>query len=131
MPTVISRLRNSLFSKVLWGLMSLYLFNISADATDPYPQHISEDLSINDQESFIEIIVEKILGYENAIREYDDNDNRDQEIKTNLKIDLFNQSPVGNLTQRLVALKPLNNFSEYRTDLSRGFQTRYTPPPKF
>ena len=59
---MLSQIRNSVFTKILWGLMGLYLLNISVDTADPNPEHIPEDLSINDQESIVEIVVEKILG---------------------------------------------------------------------
>ena len=49
--------------------MGIYLLNISVDTKDPHPEYIPEDLSINDQESIVEIVVEKILGFENAIQE--------------------------------------------------------------
>ena len=49
-----------------------------------------EDLSFNDQESLIELIVEKVLGYEDAIPEYDDSDpNQDTTIKSNVGVDHF------------------------------------------
>lgn len=85
---MIGQIRNSVFTKILWGLMGLYLLNISVDPADPYSNYISEDLSINDQESIVEIVLEQILGYENIIKEYDDNDTEDHNTKTNFKIDL-------------------------------------------
>lgn len=71
--------------------MGIYLLNISVDIADPNPEYIPEDLSINDQESIVEIIVEQVLGYEDAIKEYDDNDSEDHNRKTNLKIELITQ----------------------------------------
>jgi len=44
------------------------------DAPDANPDHIPEDLTYNDPESIVEIVVEGILGFENAIAEYDDPD---------------------------------------------------------
>src|SRR5690606_39464798 len=93
--TLISRIKNSVFIKVFWGLMGLYLLNISVDPADPNPDHIPEDLSFNDQESIVEIIVEKILGFENAFKEYDDQDSEDHNKKNNIKIDLTVQSTTG------------------------------------
>ena len=62
------------FVQIFWLFMSLYLLNISVDSPDYFSNSISEDLSFNDQESIVEIVVEQVLGYENAIKEYDDND---------------------------------------------------------
>ena len=69
--------------------MGLYLLNISVDPSDPNPQHIPEDLSFNDQESIVEIIVEYVLGYEDAIKEYDDRDTEDHNAKKNIRIDVL------------------------------------------
>jgi len=85
---VLSQIRNSVLTKILWALIGLHLLNISVDTADPNPEHIPEDLSINDQESIIEIVLEKVLGYEDAIKEYDDHDTEDHNKKTNVKIDL-------------------------------------------
>ena len=67
--------------------MGVYLLNISVDAADPHPEHIPEDLTFNDQESIIEFLLEKVLGYEEMIAEYDDRDSEDSS-KKNSKGDL-------------------------------------------
>ncbi|MFD1551039.1 hypothetical protein DNU06_04440 [Putridiphycobacter roseus] len=89
---MITALRNSLLINILWGVMALYLLNISVDTADLNPQSVPEDLSINDQESIVEIILEKILGYENAIEEYDDNDKEGQHKNSNVKLDFIARS---------------------------------------
>ena len=66
--------------------MFLYFINISIDLPDQYPDYIKENLSYNDQESFIELISEKLLGYENAFIEYDDHDNEESSDKKNSKL---------------------------------------------
>jgi hypothetical protein len=127
---VLSQIRNNVFTKIFWGLIGLFLLNISVDTQDPYPEHIPEDLSINDQESIIEIVVEQVLGYEDAFKEYDDHDTEDHNKKTNVKIDLFNsyitdciiyQSFIGTKKQK----SPI-----YNTLLTNGFQKLHIPPPK-
>lgn len=50
------------------------MLNMGIDTTDPNPQHIPEELTFNDQESSFEIVIETVLGYEDAIKEYDDID---------------------------------------------------------
>ena len=69
--------------------MGLLLLNISVDTADPNPNHIPEDLSFNDQESIIEILFEKVLGYKEAFKEYDDNDSQEHNKKTTIKIELI------------------------------------------
>lgn len=76
--------------KYFWGFMCLYMLNLSVDAPNPEVLDISKSLSFNDQESIIEIVVEQILGFENAIVEFDDNDtSHEQRQKKNLALDLF------------------------------------------
>lgn len=127
---MIRQLRNSAFTKVLWGIMGLYLLNISADSPDANPNHIPEDLSFNDQESIIEIVVEKMLGYENAIKEYDDNDTEDHNNKTSLNIDLIAQHNIDTTINQCVFKTTIKNFPTHTTFLTNGFHQLDTPPPK-
>jgi hypothetical protein len=83
------RIRHSTFVKFLWAFMGLYFLNISVDTADANPNYIAEDLSFNDQESIVEIVVEKILGFENAIEEQDDPDTENHTKKSNFNIDFF------------------------------------------
>jgi hypothetical protein len=88
---MIQTLRNSRFTNVFWGIFSLYLFNLSADNPDATSRYQKEDLSINDQESMVEVVLEQIMGFEDALEEYEDPDGDDQKSKVNLKIDFFCQ----------------------------------------
>jgi hypothetical protein len=125
-----SQIRNSVFTRILWGLMGLYLLNISVDSADPYPEQIPEDLSINDQESIIEIVVEKILGYENAIEEYDDNDSEDHHKKTNNKIDIIAYYTLDSNIKPLFTETIKQKFPDCNNYLTNGFQKLDAPPPK-
>jgi len=110
--------------------MGLYLLNISADTEDPNPQHIPEDLSINDQESIIEIIVEQVLGYEDAFKEYDDHDTEDYNNNTNVKIDLLNSFLAICIIKQSFTETRKQNHPDYNTLLFNGFQNLDIPPPK-
>lgn len=106
------------------------MLNISVDAADPNPEHIPEDLSINDQESIIEIIVEKVLGYEDAFKEYDDRDTEDQNKKTNVKIDLINRYTTHCIVEFSLIETKKQTFLDYNAFLTNGFQKSDIPPPK-
>lgn len=110
--------------------MVLYLLNISVDPADPYPQYIPEDLTFNDQESIIEIVVEKILGYEDAIKEYDDHDTEDHNKKANSSLDLSSLYALDSSIKPLFVERTKQQFPDYRTYLTSGFQQLDTPPPK-
>lgn len=127
---MLNQIRNSVITKVLWGMIGLFMLNISVDAADPNPEHIPEDLSINDQESIIEIIVEKVLGYEDAFKEYDDHDTEDQNKKTNVKIDLINRYTTHCIVEFSLIETKKQTFLDYNAFLTNGFQKSDIPPPK-
>lgn len=72
--------------------MSLHILNCSVDSPDVLPDHIPENLSDNDIESVSELILEHILGFENAISEHDEPDNNDGYSFEFAKIILYFQS---------------------------------------
>ncbi|MCG8308509.1 MAG: hypothetical protein MI975_14040 [Cytophagales bacterium] len=127
---MISRLRNSIFTKILWGLMGLYLLNISVDTADPNPEYIPEDLSFNDQESIVEIIIEKVLGFEDAIKEYDDHDTADHNKKKNVKIDLLVYTAKTNNYSHNQLIERKKFYPYYEARLINGFLEIASPPPK-
>ncbi|XOV68711.1 MAG: hypothetical protein ACFHU9_05925 [Fluviicola sp.] len=120
---------NSIFIRVVCGLLALYLFNISADIEDPNPAFVPEDLSFNDQESIIEIFVEKVLGYENAIEEYDDHDTEDQQKKKNVKVDVFLQVANSQAEENQTLIRK-KNYPHFEAGLINGFIDIDSPPPK-
>jgi hypothetical protein len=73
-------------------LMAFHIFNMSVDTRDANPDSEPEDLSYNDMESVVEIVIEKVLGYDNAIAEHDEEDedsDKSFEIAKDLKIQGF------------------------------------------
>lgn len=123
-------MQNSIFIKILWGFMGLYLFNISVDTVDSSAEQISENLSFNDQESIVEIVVEQMLGYENAIKEYDGHDNEDNNNKKNVKTDLdvHQINTILSTHQELTRDKTL--YPDYEVRLTNSFKKIDSPPPK-
>lgn len=70
--------------------MALYILNCSVDTKDINPNYIPENLAINDQETLLEIVIEKVLGFENAIPEYDDTDSENNSlVKKTIAIAFF------------------------------------------
>lgn len=127
---MISKIRNNIYTKFLCGIMGLYLLNISVDPPDLTPQQIPEDLSFNDQESIIEIVIEQVLGYEDAIKEYDDNDTEDHNKKKDVKIDLlYSHTTLLKSTNKLFK-KTVNQYFTYNNHYSNGFIDIDSPPPK-
>ena len=75
---LLTRVRQSYFAPYLWLALSLVIFNLSIDIPDPHSDAVSEDLTVNDIESISELVIEKLLGFENAFVEYDDHDLEDE-----------------------------------------------------
>ncbi|GAA5221654.1 hypothetical protein [Membranihabitans marinus] len=128
---MISVIRNSVLTQFLWGFMGLFLLNISVDTADPNPEHIPEDLSINDQESIVEFVVEKLLGFEDAFQEYDDHDIEDHNKNTNAKVYFTDNIIEGLVINLNTILTDRQIFSDYNISLTEGFCKINTPPPKF
>lgn len=111
--------------------MGIYLLNISVDAADPNPQNIPEDLTFNDQESIIEIVVEKVFGFEDAIEEYDDHDSEDPKAKKTIdKINLtFHFSFVFTNSQSDFYIQR-HRHADFEVNLTKGFFQLHNPPPQ-
>ena len=118
--------------KFLWLIMALHIFNCSVDMPDLNPEYIPEDLSINDIESIVELVLEEILGFENAIKEYDDQDSNDGSVfSPDKSIDLsyYPTSPLGFSCQDSLLFD--SNHSLYRPlFLERVPTDLASPPPK-
>lgn len=127
---MISQIRNSTLVRFLWGLMAIYLLNISVDAADPHPEHVGEDLSINDQESLVEFIIEKILGYENAIAEYDDHDAEEHSKKKNNRADLIFPFLIATSCIHPISVNQKTVYPPASSRLMRGHHQPDTPPPR-
>ncbi|WP_127138269.1 hypothetical protein [Flagellimonas oceanensis] len=123
-------LRNSVSLRVFWALMSLYLLNISVDSPDQYPDFVPEDLTINDQESMIEILVEKVLGYGDVFEEYDDPDKEDHNSGSSFKIKLtFHKNEMTD-SNNIWLLQKKKKFHQHMASLPQRCTKLETPPPE-
>lgn len=70
---IISAMRIRSFRLLVSLLLIIQLFNFSIDPADgPGP----ENMNINEIESFVELLIENIMGYENILRETDEGDDQ-------------------------------------------------------
>lgn len=129
---MLSKIRNSLFIKVICGLLSFYFLNISVDSPDPNPEYISENLQVNDQESLIELVLEKIIGLENVIDEYDDKDSEEHNTKKGKQsIDVYFQSGLQQQCKYFSSIIISQSFPIFSDALNTGYLSIINPPPKF
>ncbi len=123
-------LRHSAGAKFLWVVFALYLLNISVDVADRNPDHLPEDLSFNDQESIVEIIVEKVMGFENAFAEYDDHDSEGDSKLKNVKVDFLGfPSRLSHNSSQFEGLFS-GAFSGNSGLVADGYHKLESPPPK-
>ena len=125
---MISRIRKSVFIRFFWGFIALYLLNISVDAPDQLPGHFPEDLSFNDQESIVELVVEKLLGFENAIAECNDNDAEEHNSQGGKKITLY--FPFDKSDSQPFLGPKKQRHPDFEHFLTNGFHQLDVPPPK-
>jgi hypothetical protein len=111
-------------------MMGIYLLNICVDTADPAPPYIPEDLSINDQESIVEFVIEIILGLDNAIEEYDDHDREDHSKKSNVKLDQVVYINLDGSIDLSALDGMIQRYPDLETCLPKGFHQLDTPPPR-
>ncbi|MEA1786032.1 hypothetical protein U1E44_08020 [Arenibacter sp. GZD96] len=128
---MIQKLRHSVVLNYFWGFMCFYMLNLSVDAPNPQGAKVTADSAFNDQESMIEMIVEKILGFEDAIVENDDHDtSHEQRQKKNMNLDFF---VLATGTETIVHNFPANARKKYAspfTDVNMRYSEVFSPPPE-
>lgn len=73
------RLRQNFLVQFFWLFLAVHIFNCSVDSPDLQPVYAAEDLSINDMESIVEILLEKVFNCQDLIAEHDEDDSNDGE----------------------------------------------------
>jgi len=120
--------RQKIWVRIFSFVMALHVFNLSIDTRDAHPDCVPEDLSINDQETVFEFIMESVLGYENAVAEHDEQDSEDGGTLDFNKIKIY-FAPSGKIeithteTVQKVFTEPRSFFSDHTADPT-------SPPPK-
>lgn len=125
---MLQQLHNTTVFKFLWGFMALYILNCCIDV----PSHNlkKENLSINKQESILELIIEKLLGFDNAVAEYDEADNDTGSLKKTIAIDFFIAPPqITELQKQYLPYKKPNLTLENHKALA-AFYEIHSPPPE-
>ncbi len=120
--------RNHIVIQSISLFMALYVLNFSVDAPDSQPDHQVEDLSINDMESIVEIVLEGWMDIENAIPEHDESDGTKSTLVLKKTFDfcLF-EFKRGNAYASDFLLR--NRFLDYSRNFQQQFYPEFTPPP--
>ena len=112
-------------------MIAFYLLNGSVDAPDFFPDYLPEDLTYNEQESIIEIVLEKILGFQDAIPEYDDNDSeKNSTIKKVLTKDIYIVQQLTFQSLPVAENTKINRAGTNTLNRSNPYLEVYSPPPE-
>lgn len=125
---MLNTIRKGNFLQHFWVVMALYILNCCVDTPDININTVHENLLINDQESVIEIIVEKVFRHENAIPESDDADCEDTSLKKNLSLDTFTIAVILQIPKP--GLFPKEFPDTYSERSSHFTKTLHIPPPE-
>lgn len=125
---MLKKIRKGGFLHYFWMVMAFYILNCSVDTPDWNRNSVPENLLINDQESLVEIVTEKLLGFENAIPESDDADCDESSVKKNFSLDTFTLAIVLEMPKTTVFHKEFSHiYSERFLDVSKP---QHSPPPE-
>ncbi|MEO6304327.1 MAG: hypothetical protein ABIP51_14270 [Bacteroidia bacterium] len=97
---------------------------------DANPDSIPEDLTINDQESVVEIVLEQVLDIDNAIAEHDEADDTDAMNFEMCKDFKFYQNPLDINFDRAIILIAINQTPYINNSLISFIKEINPPPPK-
>jgi len=104
------------------------MFNCCVDMPDAQPDQIAENLSINDMESLVEIVLEQAIGIENAIAEHDEPDNQAPvDLKYSLEFCFYQISIKTKIPKKEIGV--LIHTSLYEEKFLAEFASEIVPPP--
>lgn len=125
---MLTEIRHSKITSFVWGFMAFYLLNISVDVTSFFDEN--KNKTYNEQESIVELIFEKVLGYEEAIPENATNDiEQNSTMKKVFSIDKF-VLPFYEIKTEMVALKTVEKTFFYSNNIFlKASLEIHSPPP--
>lgn len=125
---MLSNLKNSSFSKSIWIFMTLYFINLSIDVQ--YDSRWFKSSTLDENETLIELLIEDVLDYEDAVA--DQNNLDTDEIKIKKSIFLIFISQTANLSLKTTIHSKGNSivFSNLFLFLKSLADKIHTPPPE-
>lgn len=110
--------------------MALHILNMSVEVADIGNHQLLEDPTYNDQESIFELLVEQVLGFEDAVMEHESNNTGDHHQNGQVKVHLMN-GPTALADRIQVAARAARvSFPDLWQYPTAGFGEMDGPPPK-
>jgi hypothetical protein len=118
-------IRKRVFRLTVTCLLIVQLLNLSVDYTDQSP--FPEDLSVNEIESIIELVLEHVLDHKDVIQETEEDDSESVTSALNLTLfSFFDRIELCHVTLRL----DKKSISVYQSCFESVSRQISTPPPK-
>lgn len=118
------------FRNFLSLFLALYLFNYSIDSRDSHADHIAEDLSLNDIESLLEFTLEFVFGWENFMREHDEQDDRNGSLIAH-HIFIGGFTTVTCLPADVSGIEIVHHYRDPQQSFVQNSPDILSPPPRF
>ena len=121
--------RQHIIFRLFWLFMAVHIFNFSVDTPEAQPDFVPEDLTYNDMESVVEILLEKVFDIQNAIAEHDENDTEEGNIFTLKKDFSFHHR---NKIEKINILDSglyITVSTDYKEQFNSQFHPEIVPPP--
>lgn len=129
--SMLNAIRNKRGLRLFCVFMALYLLNCSVDTSDIRPSYVPEDLNLNDQESLIEIIVEKVFNFENAIPENEDTDSENKRVfKKTISVAFYVLPNLEVNTNEEILESNSDNISYNEGNVLKPYFEIHSPPPE-
>jgi hypothetical protein len=128
---MLSALREHIISKLLWVMMALILFNLSVDTPEPNIDNNQSNLGFNDQETVLELVLETVLGIEDAIAEREEHEgagDTEKKKSNKIKLVLFNQIHL--TSSNFCQLSSKKHFPVFSSPISLVVFEKEAPPPE-
>ena len=127
---MLEKIRSHIFVSYFLGFIVLLILNSSVDTPDINNYGVSENLNFNDQETIIEIILEKVLLIEDAFFEVEDTDNEDEQKGKSVSQYYWFFSPESEFFQISTTFKLKNKFFDQNEHLLYYYSEIHSPPPE-
>jgi hypothetical protein len=108
--------------------MAFHMLNVCVDMPDAAPDYVPEDLTVNDIETVVELVLEKALDIDNAIEEQDEADDTNALNFEMCKDFKFYNSPL-KVNFRRTAVAYNKTETPYIAPSLKSFIKEIIPPP--